>query len=260
MSTVPLLTFGLFTDAHYGPEPYGDRDCPGALARLRAALDGFASAGVPLVVNLGDAVDGALSGVDDAALCAEVREVCAAFPGEVRHVVGNHDVQTISKAEFLAALGAPPAPYYSFDAGGAHCVVLDGNCHADGTDFCRGDFSWDEAWISEEQLGWLAADLAAVGDKPALVFCHECLDDALWEGKPDPHVVRNAAVVRELLREAGVRAIFQGHYHHGRRLTVDGIPYITLPALAVGEYAIIVTVYEDGTPGLAGVPRLPLSR
>ncbi|MHB0935078.1 MAG: metallophosphoesterase family protein [Armatimonadota bacterium] len=244
----PFLTLGLFTDAHYGPEPYADRDCPGSLARVREALMAYTKAGVPLVVNLGDAVDGALSGVDEAELCAEVREACDAFPGEVRHVIGNHDVQTLSKAEFLAAIGAPPEPYYSFDAGGVHCVVLDGNCHEDGTDFCRGDFSWDDAWISEAQLRWLADDLARAAGRPALVFCHECLDNFLWEGEPDPHVVCNAPAVREILRRAGVRAVLQGHYHHGRRLMVDGIPYITLPSLATGEHAAIVTVYEDGTP------------
>ena len=248
-TAIPLLTVGLFTDAHYGPLPYGDRDCPGSLQRLRAALAGFAAAGVALAINLGDAVDSAPTVAEELALCAEVREACAAFPGQVRHVIGNHDVQMLSKAEFLAALGAPAEPYYSFEAGGVHCAVLDGNCHADGTDFCRGDFSWDEAWISEEQLAWLAGDLAAAGDRPTLVFCHECLDDFLWEGKPDPHVVRNAPAVRKLLREAGVRAVFQGHYHHGRRRTVDGIPYITLPALATGEHAAVVTVYDDGGVG-----------
>jgi len=250
----PLLTLGLFTDAHYGPVPYADRDCPGALARMRAALAEFAAAGVPLVVNLGDAVDGG----DEKALCAEVREACAAFPGQVRHVIGNHDVQTLSKAEFLAAIGAPPEPCYSFDAGGVHCAVLDGNCHADGTDFCRGDFYWDEAWISEAQLAWLADDLAMAGDRPALVFCHECLDDYLWEGGPDPHVVRNAPAAREVLRRAGnVRAVFQGHYHTGRRLEVDGIPYITLPALAIArsmeECAAMVMVSADGSVRVRGM-------
>lgn len=251
--STPILTLGLFTDAHYGPAPYADRDCPGALGRLRAALAGFAAAGVSLVVNLGDAVDGA-----DLALCAEVREACAAFPGQVRHVIGNHDVQALSKAEFLAVMGAPPEPYYSFDAGGAHCVILDGNCHADGTDFCRGNFSWDESWVSASQLEWLADDLAAASDKPALVFCHECLDDFLWNGDPDPHVVRNAIAVRKVLRRAGnVRAVFQGHYHAGRRLMVDGIPYITLSALAIArsmeECAAMVMVSADGSVRVSGV-------
>jgi len=245
---IPLLTIGLFTDAHYGPAPYADRDCPGALGRVRAAFDVFSAAGAPLVVNLGDAVDNAPTREDELALCAEVRAACAAFPGPVRHVIGNHDVQMLSKAEFLAAMGAPPEPYYSFDAGGVHCIVLDGNCHADGSDYCRGDFSWEEAWIAEEQLRWLAADLARAAQKPVLIFCHECLDDFLWEGGPDPHVVQNAPAVRELLCRAGnVRAVFQGHYHPGRRRTVDGIPYFSLPSIATGaDHYAIATLYADG--------------
>lgn len=255
MAHLPLLTLGLFTDVHYGPEPYADRDCPGSLARLRKALASLATAGATLAVNLGDAVDGANSGADETALCMEVRAACGTFPGQVRHVIGNHDVQTLSKAEFLAAIGAPPEPYYGFDAGGVRCIVLDGNCHADGADFCRGNFTWEDAWISEAQLRWLADELAAVGDRPAIIFCHECLDDCQWDGEPGPHVVGNAPAVREVLRRAGnVRAVFQGHYHAGRRLVVDGIPYLTLPSLATGEHAAIVTVYADGPPGIAGLP------
>jgi len=250
---IPLLTLGLLTDTHYGPAPYGDRDCPGALDRLRVALEAFASAGISLVVNLGDAIDNAPTVGEELTLCAEVREACAAFPGQVRHVIGNHDVQMLSKEEFLAAMGCPPEPYYSFDAGGVHCAVLDGNCHQDGADFRRGDFCWDVAWISEEQLRWLADDLARAAGRPTLVFCHECLDDAA----DDPHVVRNAAAVRRLLQDAGVRAVFQGHYHPGRRRTVDGIPYVTLLAIAItgtmDECATVATLYADGSLRMAAI-------
>jgi 3',5'-cyclic AMP phosphodiesterase CpdA len=241
------LAFGLLTDTHYAPAAYGNRDCPGALARLQTTLDAFAAAGVRLVVNLGDAVDDARSVPAELALCVEIRAAFAGFPGSVLHAIGNHDVAMLSKQEFLAAIGSAYPPYYSLDYVGVHLIVLDGNNHEDGSDFCRGDFSWDEAWITEAQLRWLEQDLDAAAHRPTLIFCHECLD----ESTDDPHVVRNASDVRQLLRgHSNIRGIFQGHYHPGRRRTLHGIPSLTLPALATGvgnePVGAIVTLETTG--------------
>lgn len=247
--TETLLTFGLITDLHYASASYGDRDCPGALARFYVTLDNYAKAGIHLVFNLGDAVDSAPSLQQEINLVDEVRDACASFPGQVQHVIGNHDVQMLSKSEFLRLMDCQPEPYYSFYAGTVHCIVLDGNCHEDGSDFCRGNFQWDDAWISAEQLTWLANDLAAHAGCPTLVFCHECLDDELYEGAPDPHVVGNAPEVRHILKEAStVKGVFCGHYHHGRRRSLDGIPYITMPAMCIEQQrtSLVVMLLDDG--------------
>ncbi len=241
------FSFGLVTDLHYGMSAYGNRDCPGALARLHATLAAFADARIELVVNLGDAIDDAPSVAAELALCAEVRKAFDAFPGEVLHVIGNHDVAMLSKTEFLAAMGSRYPAYYSLDVFGVHFVLLDGNCREDGTDFDRGNFSWDNAWVSPAQMEWLADDLAAV-NRPTLLFCHECLD----ETADDPHVLRNAPDVRSVLRRhPNIHAVFHGHYHPGRHTSIDGIPCHTLPALVTGvgteTVGTVATLRADGT-------------
>jgi hypothetical protein len=246
MHDAPLLTVGLVTDIHYAPAGYGNRDCPGALARLRVTLQIFEDACIPLVINLGDAVDDAPSVAAELTLCASVCAVFAAFPGTVLHAIGNHDVAMLSKTAFLTAIDNITPPYFRQDIGGVRVIVLDGNCHADGSDFDRGDFAWDDAWIAPAQVAWLAGELAAA-DRPVLLCCHECLD----ESTDDPHVVRNAAEIRQLIHDSGVvRGVFQGHYHAGRRRVMDGIPYITIPSVATGAgdepVGAIVTLYHDG--------------
>ncbi|HOF86965.1 MAG TPA: metallophosphoesterase [Armatimonadota bacterium] len=252
--TSAAVFFGLVTDTHYGPTAYGNRDCPGALGRLRATLDAFAAAGVALVVNLGDAIDTAPTAAAELALCAEVRAAFDAFPGAVLHVIGNHDVAMLGKAEYLAAVGSRHPAYYSLDLHGMHLIILDGNCHEDGTDFDRGDFSWDDAWLSPAQIQWLEDDLAAAADRPTLLFCHECLDAST----DDPHVLRNAPEIRRLLRRhPAVRAVFQGHFHPGRQTRIAGMPCHTLPALVAGAggdpVGAIATVRTDGTVTLRAV-------
>jgi len=164
-----------------------------------------------------------------------MREVLAGFAGERHCVVGNHDVATLTKEEFLEHCGLGRPAYYSFDVKGVHFAVLDGNCHADGSDFSAGNFRWDEAWLAHVQLEWLRRDLAAAGDLPTIVFCHENLDHQLWNEVLDPHVLRNAEQVREVLEAAGnVRAVIQAHYHPGRLSTQQNITYISLRAMVVG--------------------------
>jgi 3',5'-cyclic AMP phosphodiesterase CpdA len=173
-------------------------------------------------------------------------------------VLGNHDVGRLTKEEFLELCGAGRPSRYSFDVRGVHFVVLDGNCHADGSDFRAGGFSWDDAWVSAAQIEWLARDLEAADDRRAVVLCHENIDHRLWNGALDPHVVRDAARVRQVLETAGnVAAVVQAHYHPGLRTVQNGIPYICLRAMVVGPgpvnnaYAII-EVREDGRLAVTG--------
>ena len=191
----------------------------------------------------------------------------AGFRGEKAVVLGNHDLASFGKHEFLAAARQAgcylerPTPYGSLDRQSVHLVFLDGNCHADGTDFCCGDFDWAETWVSDVQIAWLAEDLHAAGDRPAIVFCHEDLDPRLEGSAPEPHVVRNAATVRSVLEQVGnVRAVFQAHYHPGLYAIANGIPYIGITAMVEGSkpesnaYAI-VTLCADGRLEVEGFGR-----
>src|SRR5690606_31218172 len=159
-----------------------------------------------LAVCLGDLID------KDEAIEREVdflRTIDAAyarFPCERHYVLGNHCVDTLTKAEFLEHTGAT-APHYAFDAGRFHIVVLDACYRADGQPYGRGNSEWKDANLPADQIDWLRADLART-DRPTIVFAHQRLD-----GEGD-YYVNNAVAVREVLEASGkVLAVFQGHSH-----------------------------------------------
>jgi predicted phosphodiesterase len=257
-----LVRFGLFADAHYAETVYGDRHCKDAPAKLRVCIDTFARSGLDFVVCMGDIIDKADDPETERGYLVRMNQIFAGFNGARHFVIGNHDVATLTKEEFLKECG-DCQPFYSFDAGGVHFVVLDGNCHEDGRDFSAGNFSWDEAWISTAQLEWLTRDLEANHQRPVLAFCHENVDQRLWQGERDPHILCNAAQVRDVLAGAGnVRALIQAHYHPGILTTLKGIDCIGLRAMAVGEglennaYAI-VSLYRDGRLVIDGFGQQP---
>ncbi len=249
---VPAARFGVFADTHYADRVYGDRYCRDSRDKLCACMDVFRAERLDCTVCMGDLVDG--SGDPDAEV-GSVRGMCEAvarFGGPVHWVLGNHDVSLLTKAEFLRLCGSDRPAYYSFDVNGVHFVVLDGNFNADGGDFAPGVNQWDNAWIGERQIEWLAADLARAGRVVSVVFCHENIDHQLYNGELDPHVVRDAAGVRKVLESVGnVAAVIQGHYHPGRIAVQNHVAYVSMRAMALGPgpesnaYAV-VEVYDNG--------------
>jgi hypothetical protein len=170
------------------------------------------------------------------------------FTGSTYHVLGNHDMDSISKAQFLANVEntgiAPDASYYGFDVNGLHFVVLDANFSSDGTAYDHGNFSWTDAIVPQAELDWLRQDLASANG-PVIVFVHQLLDST------GSYYVGNAAAVRQILEASGkVLAVFQGHHHSGTYSQIRGIHYYTLKAVVEGSgpqnnaYAI-VEVHPD---------------
>ena len=260
---IPLVRFGAFADSHYAEMVYGDRHCRDSPAKLQACIDTFEHSELDFAVCLGDLIDKAEDRDTELGYLRHMCQILDDFTGAFHCVVGNHDVATLSKGEFLEYAGVSQRAYYSFDVNEVHFVVLDGNCHRDGSDFSAGNFSWDDAWLAAAQLEWLERDLAASGARPSLVFCHENLDHRLWEEALDPHVLRNAEAVRQVLEKNGnVRAVMQGHYHAGMRTTLNGIAYIGLRAMVVGAgmennaYAM-VSLYADGGIEVVGFGQQP---
>ncbi|WP_418992671.1 calcineurin-like phosphoesterase C-terminal domain-containing protein [Alistipes sp.] len=103
----------------------------------------------------------------------------AALGCPVFHVPGNHDNDPYTAGDFdaEAAFKRDIGPTcYSFNAGGVHYVMLDDNFYVNngGSSSKMGDRTY-EARLTEQQLAWLRADLAAVQDKSKpLVVCMHC--------------------------------------------------------------------------------------
>lgn len=248
------VRFGMVTDPHYADTgERGTRFYRESTAKLRECVELMNREGVAFLIELGDFKDQDEPGieVDTLRYLSEVEAELQRFDGPTYHVLGNHDMDSISKEQFLAGVDNSgtdsAASYYSFDQGGLHFVVLDANFRADGVPYDHGNFDYRDTNVPPAQLDWLARDLTATA-APTILFVHQRLDG---EG---PVYVNNADEVRLLLRRRGnVVAAFHGHDHAGGHNQIDGVHYYTLRAMVEGSgpdnssYAIV----DVGSEGIS---------
>jgi len=68
------------------------------------------------------------------------------YDGPVYHVLGNHDMDSISKRDFLSHTKnhgkAEGKSYYSFVYNRLKFIALDANYNEDGSDYDSGNFDW----------------------------------------------------------------------------------------------------------------------
>ena len=240
------VRFGIVTDCHYADaNTAGTRYYRHSLNKLGECVEAMNEQQVDFLVELGDFKDQDSPPVEQNTLSylRAVETVFCKFDGPAYHVLGNHDQDSLSKAQFLTNIKNtginPGRSYYSFDSNGVHFVVLDANYKSDGTDYDRGNFNWTDANVPMAELQWLRRDLAA-SRGPVIVLVHQLLDGA------GSHYVKNAAEVRHILEQSGrVLAVFQGHRHDGGYSLIEGIHYYTLKAVIEGpgpennSYAIV---------------------
>jgi hypothetical protein len=232
----PLVRFGVVTDVHYADiDPSGARtyrESPGKLAECVQVMN---AKEVRFLVELGDFKDQDKTPDETRTrgYLEKIESVLAGFNGPRYHVIGNHDTDSLSKAQFLAGAPnadiTPNATRYTFVSGGVRFVVLDASHKSDGSDYDHGNFDWSDSNIDTAQIGWLGKTLAA-SPEPAIVFVHQQLDGS------GAYYVKNAAQVRETLEKSGkVIAVLQGHRHEGAFSTINGIPYVTFKGLIEGS-------------------------
>jgi predicted phosphodiesterase len=240
------LSFGVVADAHYAnTPPRGIRYYAESSAKMAECVGLMNDRNVDFLIELGDFKDEKVPAQEQATLeyLETIEGIFGQFKGRRYHVLGNHDVDSISKEQFLARVRntgiASDAKYYSFDVGDLHFVVLDANYKEDGSDYDHGNFDWRDTNVPKNELAWLTKDLASTS-KPVIAFIHQQLD-----GTGDL-TVRNAHQVRRILQEAKrVLAVFQGHNHAGYYSLIEGIHYYTLKAMVDGSggensaYAIV---------------------
>ncbi len=250
--------FGIVTDCHYADaDAQGTRFYRESLDKLSECVTLMNTERVDLLIELGDFKDQDKPPVEKNTLSylQAAEKVLERFNGPTYHVLGNHDIDSISKMQFLKRVVNTNIDsnrsYYSFDSNGLHYVVLDANYRTDGTDYDHGNFDWTDANIPPKELDWLKKDLAATPGA-VIVFIHQLLDGS------GSVYVKNAAKVRQVLEASGkVLAVFQGHHHSGSYSNTAGIHYYTLKAVVEGQgpdnnsYAI-AEVHPDGSITVTG--------
>lgn len=239
-----MLTLGLVTDLHFGPNVRWQ----GKLRKLTADAPQLARAVVAqwqrsdppaLVVNLGDVIEDAGAEVDLERYRTALG-VLESGPWKLVSVAGNHDCVNLSSAELRSVWGLDRSGplYRSFDFEGFHFVLLY-------THERHGvDITMDSA-----QLAWLAQDLDEARLPTVVLMHHSAADQDLTGSRwfaGDPHrcLLEQRRELRALLRERGrTVAVFNGHLHWNHVYVADAIPYVTLQSL--------VENIEDDAPGQA---------
>ena len=229
------MKIGLFTDPHYCDADVLNKTRRPRLSihKIREALNTFKAAEVDVCICLGDITDHVPDSTkEEGVRCFnEVLALIKACELPFYLVPGNHDYKVLTGEEIEEALSFPVPPY-TFDSNGVRFIALDANYRSDMRRFDVAGVMWKDTNLPQEQLDFLRRELAS-SPLPCVVLSHENLDPYIPR---TDHIVKNAHEVREIINESGkVVAVLQGHYHKGADNIVDGIRYLTLPAMCEGE-------------------------
>ena len=228
-----VIRFGLVTDSHYADiDTSGSRYYRDSIAKLTEAVNLFNGQELDFIVETGDFKDQGSDEAQTILFLQTIEAIYQQFNGPTYHVLGNHDMDALSKTQFLTNVTntgiASDRSYYSVDMNGVHFVFLDANYNSDGSDYDHDNFNWAYAIIPQAELDWLQQNLAEANG-PTVVFIHQLLD-----GVGDVYV-KNAETVRSILEASGkVTAVFQGHHHPGSYNLINGIHYYTLKGMIEG--------------------------
>lgn len=261
--TQPLIRFGMLSDVHYADrEAAGPRYYRQSLSKMKECIDLMNHEKVDFIIELGDFKDQDAVSNEAHTLkyLSDIENAFHQFNGPTYHVLGNHDMDSISKKQFLSRVTntgiAASESYYSFNLKGFHFIVLDGNFTREGISYDHGNFSWDNTRIPDHEIKWLKEDLQ-INNLPVIVFIHQMLDDS----KSKEQSVQNAAEVRQVLEQSGkVVCVFQGHVHEERYNLINNIHYCSMMAMVDYEglennsYSI-VSLYKDGSLAIDGYRR-----
>lgn len=163
--------------------------------------------------------------------------------------LGNHD----HRPHFIASVpGAKehPAPvadrYVSLlETDRANIFMLDSLDHVNHT----------PGLLGQAQLNWLAAQLDANPNKPAIIYGHHTLDDPVKTGMG---LQDTAAFLSLIAPRKQVKAYIFGHSHRWEFGTYEGIHLINLPAVAYVFDSMQPSGWVHATVGESGL-RLQLS-
>jgi alkaline phosphatase len=231
------FTFGMCTDVHYAAIPdNGTRKYSRSLDKLAQCIDTMNREKTGFLIELGDFKDMTVPPDNKAALgfLQTAETAFSRFRGDRYHVLGNHDMDCISKKEFYSIAEnshiSKDKTWYSFQKGGYKFIVLDACFDSTGRSYDSGNFDWSDANIPASQMEWLETELS-MNKLPVIVFVHQLL---YGNSKP---TIKNSAAVRNILEKGKqVKCVFQGHDHKGGYELINGIHYYTLKGMVEGNF------------------------
>jgi len=155
----------------------------------------------------------------------EFLKIWERFTGPRYHTLGNHDRDGGFAWQQVLDFWGMAHRYYSFDHGGWHFVVLDGNEIKPVT-----PQPGYPHYIGREQIAWLEEDLRKTA-APTILFVHQSLEA---EGG-----VENSAEVRAVLEKANATAgwrkvgvCLNGHHHVDHQKEINEILYVQVNSMS----------------------------
>jgi len=227
----------MFTDVHYATIPdNSSRKYSQSLDKVNQCIDTMNRQKVSFLIELGDFKDMPMPPNSTTAIgyLQEIEKVFARFQGDRYHVLGNHDMDCISKSQFNSAIVnshiEKERTWYAFERGNFKFIVLDACFDSTGRAYDSGNFDWSDANIPAVQLTWLNKELNN-SKLPVIVFVHQLL---YGNGKV---TIKNAEAVRGVMEKSKkVKCVFHGHDHKGGYSQINGIHYYTLKGLVEGNF------------------------
>ena len=217
------LKLALITDIHHGPSEHGKQGDE-ALSLLEDFVTASNLYKPDLVIDMGDRIRD-IDREGDFVLEQEVISILNKLNAPHVHLLGNHDLEHLSREDNEAALGVSVASQ-SRDIKDYHLVFWQPNAR------------FPDFIATPEQLSWLKNDLAST-TLPSLIFTHAPFSDAAmhshyyFQNAPKSHAgYQNSQEIRQIIdSNANVTACLSGHVHWNSLNTINGTHYLTLQSL-----------------------------
>lgn len=237
-----IMKIGIFTDSHYSSAEItcGNRYNSASLSKIREAYQSFKRENCDMVVSLGDLIDCENEHDREIKNLVQISRIIKESGIPTVAVMGNHDAFTFTEDEYYDILGRDCRPY-SRNIGGKNMVFLDTCYFQDGSRYKPGDSDWTDTYFPDmeglqREISQMSGDI--------YIFMHQNIDPSL----PEEYRVSNAEAIRHMIeRNGNVRGVYQGHYHKGNRLELNGISYVTFQAMCSYEDACYI-VDTDADP------------
>lgn len=218
------LTFSVFADIHHLPGVFYSR----AEEKLTAIQKRAKECGSAFIIHAGDYTHGPSASMDF------VNRYCD-FEIPSYHCLGNHDSDSTSFAETLAAYRMPN-DYYFFDNGGFRIVVMNLNYYEqDGQyiPYSLGNYystTGSVGMMPPQEMAWLTETLEN-SPYPCILIGHQSIER-------DADGILNAKEVRDIINRANqkhprrVMMVINGHYHKDFIRIRDNVLYFDLNSCA----------------------------
>ncbi|MHA0034180.1 metallophosphoesterase family protein [Deinococcus sp. PESE-13] len=264
----PDLIVAHLTDIHFGVDLLDkDRLKPGVSAQGLAATIRHAQAqGAQLILQGGDLLAEAFNKPADV-VRPQIEGAVKVFAQEakvpVRHAIGNHDIWGWDKKSSGTTGNEPlwgkkwimqalkmDKPYYSFDQGKWHFVVLDDIQPGEDRDYV--------VKLDSDQMSWLKDDLAANAQKPTALLSHAPIfavtpfldgsNNLSGDWKVSGSLMHlDAPRLKSLFKKnPQVKLTLSGHTHLIDQVLLAGVVYANDGAVSAGSWYNNI---QDTAPG-----------